>query len=204
MVETAGLRERKKQRTREALFEAATRLFQEKGYERTTVAEIAAEAGVSTKTLFNYFPGKEELIFGHRRERIEVLRERIVARGGRERPADLLARIVEELLTTLTSTGGEPSFEVSLEQARLIMAVPELRARSLQLLVDAQQRLADALRAAYPDRYDPITAAATIGALVGAMHAALTASLARNESLEQAILASRRAVEVALAGIRAN
>ncbi|GAB3491916.1 TetR/AcrR family transcriptional regulator [Amycolatopsis cihanbeyliensis] len=204
MVETVGLRERKKQRTRQALVEAAMRLFQEKGYERTTVAEIADAAGVSTKTLFNYFPGKEELIFGHRRERVDSLRDRIAARGEGEQPADLLTRVVEELLTSIMATGDEPGFELNLEQARLIMAVPELRARSLQLLVDAQQRLAAALHAAYPDRYDPITAAATIGVLVGAMHAAMTASLARADSLEQTMLATRRAVEIARAGIGAN
>ena len=50
-----GLRERKRQQTRQELISAAMRLFGEKGYEQTTVAEIAAAAGVSTKTFFNYF-----------------------------------------------------------------------------------------------------------------------------------------------------
>jgi len=60
---TAGLRERKKQQTREAITRAALELFVERGYEETTLAEIAEAAGVSTRTIFAYFPGKEDILF---------------------------------------------------------------------------------------------------------------------------------------------
>ncbi len=63
MAEDMGLRERKRQRTRQALISAAMRLFEEKGYEQTTVAEIAASAEVSTKTFFNHFASKDEVLF---------------------------------------------------------------------------------------------------------------------------------------------
>ena len=58
-----GLRERKKQQTREAIAETARRLFSERGFERVTVAEIAREARVAEKTVFNYFPTKEDLVY---------------------------------------------------------------------------------------------------------------------------------------------
>ncbi|HUN35300.1 MAG TPA: helix-turn-helix domain-containing protein [Trebonia sp.] len=59
-----GLRERKKRLTRMAIFEAAERLFGERGFDDVTVAEIADAANISVKTLFTYVRGKDELIFG--------------------------------------------------------------------------------------------------------------------------------------------
>src|SRR3954471_6981045 len=58
-----GLRERKKQQTRESIAETARRLFGERGFERVTIAEIARAANVSEQTVFNYFPTKEDLVY---------------------------------------------------------------------------------------------------------------------------------------------
>jgi AcrR family transcriptional regulator len=62
-IDPPGLRERKKQRTRELIAETARELFVERGFERVTVAEIARSSEVSEKTVFNYFPTKEDLVF---------------------------------------------------------------------------------------------------------------------------------------------
>ncbi|HWG15604.1 MAG TPA: TetR family transcriptional regulator [Streptosporangiaceae bacterium] len=59
-----GLRERKKQATRQALHDAALRLTLERGLEHLTVEDISAAAEVSPRTFFNYFPGKEQAIIG--------------------------------------------------------------------------------------------------------------------------------------------
>src|ERR687893_2815726 len=58
-----GLRERKKQRTREQIVEAAMRLFSERGYHATTIADIAEAAEIAPRTFFSYFPSKEAVVF---------------------------------------------------------------------------------------------------------------------------------------------
>ena len=68
-----GLRERKKQKTREEISAAAMALFKERGFDSVTVAEIAHAADVSEKTVFNYFPAKEDLIVHHGRELVQAL-----------------------------------------------------------------------------------------------------------------------------------
>ncbi len=64
MTSTApGRREEKKRETRASLFASAVKLFAERGYQATTVADIAADAGVAARTFFGYFPTKEAVLY---------------------------------------------------------------------------------------------------------------------------------------------
>jgi AcrR family transcriptional regulator len=81
-VPPAGLRAWKKERTRATISDVATGLFMRDGFEEVTVAQIAAAAQVSVKTVFNYFPSKEDLFFDRAEDVIGALVDAIV-----ERPA---------------------------------------------------------------------------------------------------------------------
>jgi AcrR family transcriptional regulator len=78
-----GLRQRKKERTREQIAEAARALFARRGFERVTVAEVADAADVSEQTVFNYFPTKEDLVYW----RLESFEEELLG-AIRDREAD--------------------------------------------------------------------------------------------------------------------
>ena len=84
-----GLRSRKKARTRVAIEDAALELFEERGYEATTVEEIAARAEVSTTTFFRYFPTKAEVLLSDHGEQLPALHRAIVERPSAE--SDLVA-----------------------------------------------------------------------------------------------------------------
>ena len=84
---TEGLRERKKRQTREAIAQAAMALFVEHGFDAVTVADVARAADVSEKTVFNYFPAKEDLVLHGGEERRAALIEAI-----RTRPAGRVDR----------------------------------------------------------------------------------------------------------------
>jgi AcrR family transcriptional regulator len=80
MSQELGLRERKKQRTRKVIADAARGLFVERGFEGVTVAEVARAAEVSEATVFNYFPTKEDLLYwrleSFEQDLLQAVRER--------------------------------------------------------------------------------------------------------------------------------
>lgn len=79
-----NLRDRKKERTLVALGDAATLLFRERGFDATTIEEIAAAAGVSRRTFFRYFPTKEAAFFAGHHARLQQFRESVDARRAQD------------------------------------------------------------------------------------------------------------------------
>ncbi|MCT2583912.1 TetR/AcrR family transcriptional regulator [Actinophytocola gossypii] len=192
-----GLRERKKQRTRRALVDAAMRLFDEQGYDETSVAAIAAAAEVSTRTFFTHFPTKDDVFFASNDEGIDAALGVLATRAAGERPLDVLVRAVERM-SVAHSAALAHAAEFGPLRLRLLNSVPALRARAVHRFADAQQRLADALHDAYPE-VDRVTASATVGALVGAVVSTTLSGLAAHEpDLPDAL---RRAIDVAVQGV---
>ena len=89
-----GLRERKKAQTRQLIADTARRLFLERGFEAVTVAEIAREADVAEKTVFNYFPAKEDLFYG----RLEAFEEELLAAIREREPGESLVAAFREFV----------------------------------------------------------------------------------------------------------
>jgi AcrR family transcriptional regulator len=140
-----GLRQRKKQQTRQLIADTAWRLFADRGFERVTVAEIAREAQVAVATVFNYFPTKEDLFF----HRLEAFGAQLVKAVG-ERPAGEPAlaafrRVLMESggLLAQAEAGDHQALERLRTVNRVTAASPALQARE-QL---AMARNADALAA---------------------------------------------------------
>jgi AcrR family transcriptional regulator len=200
MPDEMGLRERKRQRTREALISAAMRLFEQKGYEQTTVAEIAASAEVSTKTFFNHFASKDEVLFPHLSARIDEAVAVIEQRKPAEKIVDVLMRAMEHMLADAVRDeldGGLASVRLP-----MIISVPSVQAATLHRYFQAEARLADALHRAYPDILDGPGAGAAIGSLMGAALSAALVCLQRGDTSEQVQAAARQAIGIAVAGLR--
>jgi AcrR family transcriptional regulator len=100
-----GLRERKKLMTRQAILDAAQTMFAERGYDNVTVAEIADAVNVAAKTVFAYFPSKEDLVFdgeAEMRDRILArIRDRIRDRATDETPLRAMGAFMAELMADL-------------------------------------------------------------------------------------------------------
>jgi AcrR family transcriptional regulator len=170
-----GLRERKKEQTRQLLAETAWRLFTERGYDRVTVAEIAREAQVAEATVFNYYRTKEDLIYS----RLEAFGGRLLdAIGGRAAGVSVLVAFRRFLLDAGGLLGQAASGDTeALEQLRtvnrLIAASPALLAREQQAISRSTDALADLLAdetGASPDDIRPRVAA---NALIGVQRALL-------------------------------
>jgi AcrR family transcriptional regulator len=127
-----GLRELKKQRTRELIAETARRLFAERGFERVTVSEIARAAEVSEQTVFNYFPTKEDLVYWRLETFEDELLSAVRERGPGESIVAAFGRFVLEQRGLLGEQDAEARKRLT-ELTRMITESPALLARERQI-----------------------------------------------------------------------
>lgn len=167
-VPPAGLRETKKQETRQLISDHATRLFIAQGFERTTIAEIAVAARVAKKTVTNYFARKEDLALDHQDQFAAALAGTVRDRRQGESALAALRRAFTADVAARNPVAGfsGPDF------ARMIAESPTLTACLRGLHDQREQHLAQALADATDAAPDDITVQAAAG-MLGSVHRVL-------------------------------
>jgi len=163
-----GLRERKKERTRSLIADAAHRLFVERGFEEVTVAEVARAADVSEGTVFNYFPTKEDLFYG----RMEAF-EAALVEAVRQRPAgeSVAAAFRRFVLDRSARLEAEDVADVIETAAHLISGSPTLLAREREIVAQYTDSLASLIEEEQGSRRNPVEAWVVANALMGVQRA---------------------------------
>jgi AcrR family transcriptional regulator len=162
------LRERTRRRTRDDIADAALGLFLERGFDAVTVAEVAAAAGVSEKTVFNYFPTKAELVFDAEEDVVGGLERAI-----RERPpgCSIVTAVRHELRVENPDIGDGSPPEMRQKFRRMMTGSPTLLAHRRQMDARIEERLTAVLAeetGAPPNAPEPFVVAV---ALVGCLRA---------------------------------
>jgi AcrR family transcriptional regulator len=204
MSNPPGLRNRKKQETRQAISNVATLLFVEHGFDQVSVTDVAREAGVARKTVFNYFARKEDLVFDREDEVRELVRTALADRGG-QAPVrafqSLMRRLVDQQHPVFRITDRPIRFW------RMVAESPALTARACELQVtladDLAAMMADAAGGPRSDPAAHLAATMLMATLVVGYREALRAFRA-NQKPEAALLHVMQrgfaGVDAALAG----
>jgi AcrR family transcriptional regulator len=161
-------RQRKKQRTRDALIEAAMGLFAVQGYDHTAVHEITDAVDVSERTFFRYFASKEDLVLSFVRDGAAAFAEALVARPPQEEPLTAARHAFQMSLRQLPGGAGEAASYLSV--MGLVDSTPALLAAYLRYVHDHDDEIIQVL--AQREGVDPASdrrprvLAAVIGSLV--------------------------------------
>jgi len=134
-----GLRETKKLRTRQEIADRAMGLFARRGFDHVTVAEVAEAAGVSEKTVFNYFPTKEDLFY----DEVPAREAAIVDAVRNRKPGESIAAALERLQARGSERLASPGFATF---ARIIEESRALQAKELEIMSRYTDALAGAIR----------------------------------------------------------
>lgn len=155
----------KKPPMREVLAEAAFGLFMERGFERTTVDDIVARAGVGRRSFFRYFPSKEDAVFPDHERCLADMTAFLAAAGGEGDPVDAVcdaARLV------LRMYAENPEFSV--QRYRLTREVPGLRTYELSVVRRYERTMAGYLERSWTGAPDAALRAEMVAASVVAAH----------------------------------
>jgi len=159
-----GLRERKKEQTRQLIADAARGLFVERGFDAVRVAEVARAADVSEATVFNYFPRKEDLVYGRMESFEDELLAAVRDRAPGESALQAFGRFVLEPRGLLA---GKNADEELLAITRMIAESPALLAREEEIFLRYTRSLASLLAEETGTRPDDVEPWVAANALMG-------------------------------------
>jgi AcrR family transcriptional regulator len=162
-----GLRERKKLRTRAAIQKEAMRLFLAKGFDATTIEEIAEAVEISPSTFFNYFPSKEAVVFQDDLDPLII--EAFVAQPADVHPIRRLRIAMRTVFSNLTSEQES----LIKQRTKLFMSTPELRGAMLSQFADLVDQVSDVLA----QRVDKTSSDFAVRNMAGAVLGVLLASM---------------------------
>jgi AcrR family transcriptional regulator len=190
----SDLRDRKKRETRQRISDVATQLFAENGFDAVTVEQVAAAAGVSKMTVFNYFPRKEDLVVDRETELLALVRDATAGTDPIGRVRDLFVGLAREGHPLLAAIPGAPAYW------RLLASSPSLLARAWE----TTQEVEDAIALSLVSRgAGPAVAAAAAGMLAAVWRAAWRDGVRRVEAGEALDEVRARQVELLTVGMGA-
>jgi AcrR family transcriptional regulator len=163
----AGLRERKKAKTRASIKEQALRLFREQGYQATTIEQIAAAAEISPATFFRYFPTKEDVVL---QDDVDVLT--IEAFDAQPPELSPVAAVRAAAATTFAGLTPEELARFR-ETTELTLSVPEIRARAVDEFVRSIEVMAAAVARRTGHAPDDFAVRNLAGAMIGVIMASV-------------------------------
>lgn len=153
-----GLRERKKQQTRDTIARVALQLFAERGYDETTLAEIAEVADVSPRTIFGYFQSKEDILFCEEPRYLETLKRKLDERP----PGTTTIDAIRDFLGSVEAPDDAARLRKKIVSANPTLQM-RMRARHAQLEPLIAESIAKDLDAG-PDDVRPFLVASSMNA----------------------------------------
>ncbi len=162
-----SLRERKKLKTRTSIQKEAMRLFLEKGYEATTIEEIAAAAEISPSTFFNYFPSKEDVVF---QDELDPL---ILAAFDAQPPELGPVAALRNAMRIVFKDLSREQEDLMRQRIRMMTSEPELRATMLNQFAELVDQIAQLLATRVGRGADDFALRNLAGALLGVMMSAM-------------------------------
>ncbi|PXX71344.1 TetR family transcriptional regulator [Nocardia tenerifensis] len=206
MSEPVGLRERKKVRLRETIAETAIRMFLESGFDRVSITDIARAAEVSRRTLFAYFPTKEDLVLQRFADHEDEPARTVRNRRTDQPPLDALREARLAALSRRDPNTGLNDDPEILAFLRLVRGTEALAARLMRYSARGKDTLADALR---ENGFDALTARLTAAQVIVVQdelarmnHTCLAEGQSADDRYPEAVRATELAFDLLRDGLR--